>query len=93
MFVFLNVLCYKIPNNALTPQNLQKTENYEIETMLEFERRRAFAVSFHSKKFVGSIPGVRPFCAESACSHYMCVGSPRVPLTVQKHEPEANWEL
>lgn len=43
-FVFLNVVCYKIPNNALTPQNPQKTENYEVETMLEFERRSAFAV-------------------------------------------------
>lgn len=39
-FVFLNVVCHKIPNNALTPQNLQKTENYEIETMLEFERQQ-----------------------------------------------------
>lgn len=53
--VFLNVVCYKIPNNALTPQNLQKTEKYEIETMLEFEWRSGFAVSFHSNGFVGRI--------------------------------------
>lgn len=31
----------------------------------------------HSQRCVGLIPGLGPFCAEFACSHRVCVGSPQ----------------
>lgn len=47
------------------------------------------------KKVVGSIPGLRPFCVELACSHCVSVGSPQVlPLPPPVQKPcEVNSKL